>query len=375
MADKVAIVVPNIPQVPKALANDANRQVAASRGSNTDIRRPLDGIELADDTYATISLLSGGELLNTSVAAGVSASNANLMVQSISFSVSEKHQRAQTFDTDRLFFFGQTLPSLRLEAITLDTPTFQWLQELYENYVSKISGSVSAESATKVQITSDDRVYTGYILEMSFTKSSQVRATANVSMSMSLTNLTHLSSLKSTFFGGLGGTDNSAALASISESLTGSEGPADSSIPLALQVPLASTETQSATSSDVPLSAVYVNEYPYRESRRSTTSSRSTLPPTRNPDVLSSITQNIQAIIGLEQAVLGQQPDIIALPEIAKIIAERDVAVPSVTPVSNVVSASSANARIRKDDEPSLESLGINLAEGDATAARLRRVR
>ena len=364
MADKVAIVVPNIPQVPKALANDANRQVAASRGSNVDIRRPLDSVELADDTYATISLLSGGELLNTSVPAGVSASNANLMVQSISFSVSEKHQRAQTFDTDRLFFFGQTLPSLRLEAITLDTPTFQWLQELYENYISKISGTVSAESATKVQITSDDRVYTGYILEMSFTKSSQVRATANVSISMSLTNLTHLSSLKSTFFGGLGGADNSAALASISESLAGSEGPADSSIPLALQVPLAPTETQSTTSSDVPLSAVYVNEYPYREGRRSTASSRSTLSPTRNTDVLSSITQNIQAVIGLEQAVLGQQPDIIALPEIAKIIAERDVAVPSVTPVANVVSASSANARIRKDDEPSLESLGINLAEG-----------
>ena len=134
MSDKFALVIPVVPARESTEASDSLKDEMGATGSNKDIRRPLDALTLPDNSYATITMLPRMPLLNTSVESGSSAANANILIQSLSFSVSEKHQRAQTFDRDRLFFFGQGLPSLSITAKTLDTLTFQWLQELYQNY-------------------------------------------------------------------------------------------------------------------------------------------------------------------------------------------------------------------------------------------------
>ena len=198
MSDKFVLIIPVVPAREFASESDSLKDEMGARGSNKDIRRPLDALTLPDDSYATISLLSGGRLKNTSVASGTSSTNANILIQSLSYSIQEKHQRAQTFDKDRLFFFGQALPSLAISAKTLDTLTFQWLQELYENYATRLGGSASAERGAKVQITSDSRVYTGYILDLRFSKNAQSRYMADVSFSMALTDLKHLKRLRST---------------------------------------------------------------------------------------------------------------------------------------------------------------------------------
>jgi hypothetical protein len=266
MSDEFALIVPVVPAREVAAKDDELRNEMGARGSNKDIRRPLDALTLPDDSYATISLLSGGTLKNTSVATGTSSSNANILIQSLSYSVSEKHQRAQTFDRDRLFFFGQALPSLSISAKTLDTLTFQWLQELYENYATRIGGSVSAENGAKVQITSDNRVYTGYILDLRFTKTSQDRYMADVAFTMALTNLKHLKRLRSTVDGkDLDQIDIADALSDISELIIQSESAeASLSASLASQSSTQSRVATPITKDSYAFKDIYVNEYPNR---------------------------------------------------------------------------------------------------------------
>jgi hypothetical protein len=266
MSDKFVLIIPVVPARESAAESDSLKDEMGARGSNKDIRRPLDTLTLPDDSYATISLLSGGRLKNTSVASGTSSSNANILIQSLAFSVQEKHQRAQTFDRDRLFFFGQALPSLNVSAKTLDTLTFQWLQELYENYATRLGGSASAERGAKVQITSDSRVYTGYLLDLRFSKNAQSRYTADVSFSMALTDLKHLERLRSKVDAkDLAQVDIVDALQGVSEILIESDGAeADIDTPLSAQTDRTERLATPVTKGSYAFKDIYINEYPNR---------------------------------------------------------------------------------------------------------------
>lgn len=380
MADKIAIVVPDIPARDNVETRDTARASAQSRASNVGVRRPLDVITVADDTYATISLLSGDPLLNTSVGSGESATNANLLVQSLSFSISEKHQRAQTFDVDRLFFFGQNLPSLRIEAVTLDSLTFQWLQELYENYTTRISGSITAENLTKVQITSDERIYTGYILDMSFTKNAQIRAQANVSISMSLTNLTHLRALQSTFFGSTNSSDVPGVLMSVSESLMSVE-PSQADPNMSLMSQVSSEEAVNIpTSGASPLSDIYVNEYPYGGDVEGSkgVAKREPAPVVEGISTkVEVITERPDVMREINELINGKFPGIVAVPDGTPVgVLAADVDVPSVIPLPTALVPQVAASRA---PVMSLETLIENPAEFNealnAAIAGLERVR
>lgn len=266
MSAKFALIIPTVPAAEVSAKSDELRDEMGARGSNKDIRRPLDALTLPDDSYATISLLSGGRLKNTSVASGTSSSNANILIQSLSYAVTEKHQRAQTFDRDRLFFFGQALPSLNISAKTLDTLTFQWLQEIYENYATRLGGSISAEKGAKVQITSDDRVYTGYILDLKFTKTAQDRYMADVSFTMALTHLKHLKRLRSKVNAkDLGQIAIEDALQGVSDILKQSDGSeASAETPLAAQTDSDQGASSLLSADSYAFKDIYINEYPNR---------------------------------------------------------------------------------------------------------------
>ena len=326
-------------KAPTAASADVSRRDTQSRSGNSDVRRPLGGATLPDDTYATLSLLSGGALLNTSVESGQSATNTNLLVQSLNFNVAEKHQRVQTFDVDRLFFFGQSLPTLRLEAITLDSLTFQWLQELYENYTTRIAGSIAAENGAKVQLTSDERVYTGYILDLSFSKSAQSRATATVSITMSLSRVTHLRELRSTFFGGNDSSSLQTSLAEISADLSSApSASADETTSLASQVPAATGKESAVRSGGVPLREIYVNEYLSGSTPRVTT--RNPEPRKRKPTLkaLEPIIELSPGITQVEELLSDGKSAIVTVPDWGSIAAQRVDEPVSVRPLGPVFS-------------------------------------
>lgn len=155
-----------------------------------DIRRPLDSLSVREDSYATLSLRAASlnrKIVNTSNPSGHSAYTANLLVQTLQFNVQEKSQLAQTFDRDRVFFFGQALPNITVSSKVIENETFQWLQEFWTNYSAHIGGSVAAQSGAKVRFRTEDKTFDGYIMHMSFSRTSADRHTSEVSFTMSVT--------------------------------------------------------------------------------------------------------------------------------------------------------------------------------------------
>ena len=159
-------------------------------GSQKDVRRPLNALETRKDTYASLSILRGSgraQISNTSADNGLSQHTTNLMVQSINYSTQEKMQLSQTFDRDRLLFFGTQVPTLQVSAILIENETFQWLHEFYENYVSTMSGSELARTGSRAELVVEDKRFEGYLTNLSFERNAQDRHTASINFTLSIT--------------------------------------------------------------------------------------------------------------------------------------------------------------------------------------------
>lgn len=237
-----------------------------------DIRRPLDGMRARSDNYATLAVRINGKALNltnTSAKGGTSSHTANMLVQSVQYQVQEKSQLAQTFDNDRMFFFGTGLGSLNVSAILIENESFQWLQEFYTNYTNQLSGSKTAERNAHVEFAYEGKVVHGYITNMSFQRSSADLHQANVTFAMTVTKTTFKHELASIAPIPTGLQDNINALSaalSTAEEFTAQRAFSDNETPLIMQIGGVVEQASGLASSStkqVPLREAYPNEYPY----------------------------------------------------------------------------------------------------------------
>jgi len=169
-----------------------------------DVRRPLDALRARPDQYATLSMCVRGtndrELVsNTSVRGGRSTFTANMMIQNVSQSVTEKVQISQTFDDDRLFFFGKNLDTLNIAALLVENDSFQWVHEWHANYLSGVRGTIAAERGTEAELTVEDVRYYGYITQFALTRASTDRHLTTLQFTMVTTRQQFLRELRSTF--------------------------------------------------------------------------------------------------------------------------------------------------------------------------------
>jgi hypothetical protein len=95
-------------------------------------------------------------------------------------------QLSQTFDRDKMFFFGQALPTISVGAKTLENETFQWLHEFYHNYQKHLGGSASAQHGAQVEFTTEDKVFSGYLTNMGFTRTATDRHLSDITFNMSV---------------------------------------------------------------------------------------------------------------------------------------------------------------------------------------------
>lgn len=172
-------------------AEDLKRVYGPVNDSQKNVRRPLNALETRKDTYASLSVLRGSgraEVNNTSADSNNrSQYTTNLMIQSINYSTQEKMQLSQTFDRDRLLFFGTQVPTLQVSAILIENETFQWLHEFYENYVSTMSGSELARTGSRAELVVEDKRFEGYLTNLSFERNAQDRHTASINFTLSVT--------------------------------------------------------------------------------------------------------------------------------------------------------------------------------------------
>lgn len=148
----------------------------ASSESRTrqNVRRPLRGIEVKRDTYATIKVIDAlGRpipLIDSSSAVdvdgiGQSIEYSNFILQAVQEQRVEKQQIVETFGEDYIFFFGERPRIYTFNAILMNTRNFNWKSEWWKNYEDTLRGTKLLERNARLYLYFDDVVIEGYMLQ------------------------------------------------------------------------------------------------------------------------------------------------------------------------------------------------------------------
>lgn len=173
------------------------------------VRRPVRGIWIKDDTYGTIQVrTSDGRALPMFDAAGRFASeeggeivdgftthNSNFLIQSVQEQRVEKSQIILTFGAPYIFFFGEQPRVLNVSGVLLNTVDFNWRAEWWENYDKYLRGTACVRSKTRVYLSWDDVVTEGYILSAACDEKATEQNYVSFQFQMFLTNYQNISGI------------------------------------------------------------------------------------------------------------------------------------------------------------------------------------
>lgn len=140
----------------------------SGRAGLSNVRRPLRGMEIKEDTYASLKVIraDGSEVpfLDSSSASGTSTSYSNFILQSVQETRMEKHQIIETFGDAYIYFFGEAPRFLDVQAVLLNSQDFNWQAEWWANWENTLRGSKSVENGARTYLFYDDNVVEGYML-------------------------------------------------------------------------------------------------------------------------------------------------------------------------------------------------------------------
>lgn len=146
------------------------------------VRRPVRGISVKDDTYATMRVVTGdGKAILLTDAAGKhgtqtnrkTAAYSNFLLQQVSEERAEKQQILETFGEPYIFLFGERARIITFAGVLLNTFDFNWEAEWWHNYETYLRGTRCVENDARVFISYDENLVSGYIIGSSSTKSTQ----------------------------------------------------------------------------------------------------------------------------------------------------------------------------------------------------------
>lgn len=174
-----------------------------------NIRRPLRGIEVKQDTYAVLRAKKAtGEdipLFDSSspdVEGDIGRSHiySNFLLQSVQEQRAEKQQIVETFGEDYIFFFGEKPRFLNVTGILLNTADFNWKSEFWANYENTLRGTRMVEQNARLYLYYDDVVVEGYIISASASSTTDKPNHLPFSFQMFITNYAILSTVGSVYF-------------------------------------------------------------------------------------------------------------------------------------------------------------------------------
>ena len=160
------------------IADDQFKKLAGSVAGKANVRRPLRGLEIKDETYAYIKLVRRDgleiELIDSSSATGRSAEYSNFILQSVVDQRMEKQQLLETFGSDYLMLFGQAPHFLQIAATLVNSLDFNWESEFMENYDRYMRGTKAIEAGCRTYLFYDSNIVEGYILNAAVSKTADM---------------------------------------------------------------------------------------------------------------------------------------------------------------------------------------------------------
>ena len=176
------------------------------------VRRPVRGLQLKNDTYASIQVRTadgkniplidagGTGYKRTLSSDGVPSENlgytdtyTNFLLQSIQEQRSEKMQVIQTFGEPFVFFFGEHPRIISGSGVLLNTEDFNWRAEFWENYDKYLRGTKCVQSRTRITLQWDDILIEGYFIKANAVESSTKPNQVDLDFQIFLTNYVNLS--------------------------------------------------------------------------------------------------------------------------------------------------------------------------------------
>ena len=171
----------------------------AGRAGLSNVRRPLRGMEVKDDTYASFKVIQsdGTEVpfQDSSAVTGSSTSYSNFIIQSVHEARMEKHQIIETFGDSYIYFFGEAPRFIDVQAILINSSDFNWEAEWWANWNNVLRGSKSVQNGARTYLFYDDNVVDGFLLMSEATKVSTEPFMVTMSFRMFITGHRNVSSV------------------------------------------------------------------------------------------------------------------------------------------------------------------------------------
>lgn len=177
----------------------ASQETAFDQGV-APIRRPYRGIQIKNDTYATMQIVNGAgqiiPLISESYtgadrpAGGKGRVNvyADFIIQQINEERVEKQQILETFGDSFIFFFGERPRVLTISGMLVNTEDFSWRAQFMYNYEHFLRGSRLVQQNARLFLSWDTIVVEGYPINVTATEAADNPYVVNFQMQIFLTN-------------------------------------------------------------------------------------------------------------------------------------------------------------------------------------------
>lgn len=173
-----------------------------------NVRRPTRGIQIKNDTYATLKVIRGNgeeiKLVDAGSRTGekdgdksVSSVYSNFLIQNVTEERMEKQQVVETFGEAYIFFFGERPRVLNVQGVLINSFDFNWEAEWWHNYENFLRGTKCVEQDARVYLQYDETLVSGYILSTNSGKSAQEKNHVPFMFQMFVTDYTNVSKIGS----------------------------------------------------------------------------------------------------------------------------------------------------------------------------------
>jgi hypothetical protein len=170
------------------LEKDAFSKNTASQGAENDllrglgkssqptIRRPYRGIQIKEDTYATLSIRrSNGKVIPLTSGSAKEKSAGSLegqvreygdfIIQSVVDQRVEKQQIIETFGDSFVYFFGERPRIVTFSGVLINTEDFNWRSTFWRNYDRHLRGTQLVRANARCYLSYDTMVMEGYPIQ------------------------------------------------------------------------------------------------------------------------------------------------------------------------------------------------------------------
>jgi len=171
---------------------------------NSYVRRPLHGMMIPEDSYATITVRFSNNkklkvLANTSAQEVYkNTSTTNMIVQRVDESRQEKQQIIETFGEDFVYYYGQRPRMITVSAMLPESEEFQYAQEFWTNYDRVLRGTKLVTRDARVFFTVAGQLFEGYLSTAQTSRTADQPRLIQLSFQMYVTHSYYLNALRHT---------------------------------------------------------------------------------------------------------------------------------------------------------------------------------